>query len=670
MASKRGLYKPATLQDVGSKEQRRGLAQGRLVNKPILPDTMTVFASPRDINMNSFDTETGDLSVTIPHSGYPLQGTTTPPRQVMASVMTRNSNRLTPQDVTNSGTPRKSPFGIVGKHPSPPTSPSKPTPSASLELSDTERDLYYTRSKSQVKHVRHHTPSPVLLVDASGGRLDPDRSEVMTSTDFVTSPAKVICHAPAVVASDLRDTGYTQETAKIRVDPVPTVSLLGDLDMTQVNEGGESTKHGVGGSHGGARTPLVVKENTMAGVSRGRAPSIGRDSSRGEENTSVNSAKSDSVIKKKKKTKATGIVPSRYMQSASKSVHSTSVGESSSVPPRPRVSSTALPSRFGLAKKASQKSHTKRTVSTSVMQQAPTANQKPLRAQTNQSQYSYTPMARGTRRGGGITSTPAVDESMIANNWDASAIGASMIQGPDVSMGMAPSGDVSVFHSNLSHSAGQDSAYVSLPTHKKKRHPDISQDYLDRVYGRYLQAVFIDSKLEKTLKEQEKESMSQIYGLWHENERMRTKKRNLEMELKSARHANNLDHHLDVQISGVSPVVAHLSQLKQQYSTLAHALDTTRHQLGVTGIHVPQDEDNFHESLLSALAESEHLLGEISVVTRAHQPQVSSFSSAIQALQKAVENEDKELKRCQEMLSATCTLATQESSLRIQDIEH
>ena len=51
------------------------------------------------------------------------------------------------------------------------------------------------------------------------------------------------------------------------------------------------------------------------------------------------------------------------------------------------------------------------------------------------------------------------------------------------------------------------------------------------------------------------------------------------------------------------------------------------------------------ESLLSALAESEHLLGEISVVTRAHQPQVSSFSSAIQALQKAVENEDKELKR-------------------------
>ena len=100
------------------------------------------------------------------------------------------------------------------------------------------------------------------------------------------------------------------------------------------------------------------------------------------------------------------------------------------------------------------------------MQQAPTANQKPLRAQTNQSQYSYTPMARGTRRGGGITSTPAVDESMIANNWDASAIGASMIQGPDVSMGMAPSGDVSVFHSNLSHSAGQDSAYVSLPTHK------------------------------------------------------------------------------------------------------------------------------------------------------------------------------------------------------------
>ncbi|XP_038071038.1 QWRF motif-containing protein 4-like [Patiria miniata] len=693
MASKRTLYKPATLQDIGSQEQRRGLAQGRLVSKPILPDTMTVFASPRDFNLNASNMDTGDMTVTLPNCGYPVEGSVTPPRQSLARAMTGNGPK-TPDDITHRS--KSLPFGSQygSGHGATPSSPSKPTPSALLELSDAENDPSHSTSKSPILHVRHLTPSPVLFVDASGGRVDPDRSEVETNTNLVISPAKVICHAPAVVESDLRDTGYTQETARIKVEAVPTVSLLGDLDVTQVKGDKRSALNPVtAASKGGTRTPLVVKENTLAGISQDISQALRiQDASRdGDKNASVGT-KTESTQKDKKKKKAT-FVPSRYMQAATKpvSVGSSSMGETTTVPPRPRYSSATQHPRAGATKK--QPSHTKRTVSSS-------AAKRPIGSQrsqsTNQSQYSYTPMPRGMHKGGGVTSTPAMNASILppAGSLDASAIGSSMIQGPDVSMAMAPASgiamslagrldstkstshqessaaDTSVFQSGMSTSAGQDSAYVSLPTtHKKKRAAVITQDYLDRVYARYTQALFLDSKLEKSLKEQEKEAMSEMYGLWHENERLRNKKRDLELELASGRHANHLDQQLDVQISGLGPVVTHLDELKKQYSTLAHALDTTRHQLGTVGIHVPQDEDGYHGSLISALAESENLLGEISAATRTHQPKITSFATAIQALQKAVDNEDKELKRCQELLAATSTLATQEGSLRIQQIE-
>ncbi|XP_022086554.1 uncharacterized protein LOC110977066 isoform X2 [Acanthaster planci] len=697
MASKRALYKPATLQEVGSHEQRRGLAQGRLVSKPVLPNSMTVFASPRDLNPNTSNTDTADVSVTLPHCGYPVEGTVTPPRQLLASVETRHG----PQTAA-SISPRQSKVSLFNgqsghAEAAGASSPSKPTPSASLELSDAEIDPSRSASKSPVLHVRHLTPSPVLYVDASGGLIDPDRSEVETNTGLVISPVKVVCHAPAVVESDLRDSGYTQEAARIKVDAVPTVSLLGDLDVTQVKgDRGSSAPLAVSASKGGARTPLVVKGNALAGIAQDMTSALRiDDASRDEDETVPRTIKTESTQKDKKKKKAT-IVPSRYMQAATKttSAGSSSVRESTTFPPRPQYGSSTATSRGGPNKKAVKSSHPKRTVSVSAAHQ-PVGKQ---RSQSSrQSHYSYTPVPRGMHRGGGVTSTPAVNASVppSAGSLDASAIGASMVQGPDASMAMAPASgvamsladrldsakslshhedlsaaDTSVFQSGMSSTAGQDSAYASFPTtHRKKRASDITQDYLDRSYARYTQALFLDSKVEKTLKEQEKEAMSQMYGLWHENEKLRARKQELELELTSSRHANRLDQQLDVQIGGLGPVVAHLDQLKKQYSTLAHALDTTRHQLGTAGIHIPQDEDSYHELLISALAESENLLGEINAATRTHQPKVTSFASAIHALQKAVENEDKELKRCQELLAATSTLATQESSLRIQQIE-
>ena len=49
-----------------------------------------------------------------------------------------------------------------------------------------------------------------------------------------------------------------------------------------------------------------------------------------------------------------------------------------------------------------------------------------------------------------------------------------------------------------------------------------------------------------------------------------------------------------LQSSGLKEVVAGLSQMQQQHNTLVAALDTTRHHIPTRGIHIPDEEDQYH----------------------------------------------------------------------------
>lgn len=53
----------------------------------------------------------------------------------------------------------------------------------------------------------------------------------------------------------------------------------------------------------------------------------------------------------------------------------------------------------------------------------------------------------------------------------------------------------------------------------------------------------------------------------------------------------------------LGPVVNNLSAVQKQYSNLAYALDTTRHQLPTADIYLPENEDQFqgnnHISILT-----------------------------------------------------------------------
>ncbi|XP_071476762.1 HAUS augmin-like complex subunit 8 [Diadema antillarum] len=163
--------------------------------------------------------------------------------------------------------------------------------------------------------------------------------------------------------------------------------------------------------------------------------------------------------------------------------------------------------------------------------------------------------------------------------------------------------------------------------------------------------------------------VNQMFALWKENEEVAKKRTQLELRLARLKHANELDQQLLVQEQGLGPLTSHLAQFKQEYSTLAHALDTTRHQVELTDILVPDDQDEFNDRLERELAESEALLGEIAAVTRTKQPKVEALSRAISMLETSVAQESAALLRCQELVAATSSLSNHETSMRIQRLE-
>ena len=68
-----------------------------------------------------------------------------------------------------------------------------------------EESLYFFQSP-MMQHLHGRSPPDVLVVNASRQTKSPDATEVDVVVGYEHSPAKVVCHSPAVVQSDLRYT--------------------------------------------------------------------------------------------------------------------------------------------------------------------------------------------------------------------------------------------------------------------------------------------------------------------------------------------------------------------------------------------------------------------------------------------------------------------------------
>ncbi|XP_067935457.1 HAUS augmin-like complex subunit 8 [Watersipora subatra] len=208
--------------------------------------------------------------------------------------------------------------------------------------------------------------------------------------------------------------------------------------------------------------------------------------------------------------------------------------------------------------------------------------------------------------------------------------------------------------------------------HKKNTVGEVTQDSIDVCYSRYLQWLFLSSKVDKAIESEETNVMSELQKLSIENHKMRQKLSALEQELDRLEHVTNLDEMLELQQGLLGPIVSELPQLSQYYQSMAVALDTTRHELHTVGINIPDTEHEqkaFEGAMMAALDESEQLLADVASHTRRDMSTTSQYAQAVESLSKCVSEEEKELRSCKDLVRAAQSLANHENSMKIQDIE-
>lgn len=646
MESKRALYKKANSEGGSTiqNEKRKTLQQGRLVMKPVAQMSY-------DSNVPSASVNSAVDEASPSHRGLVSDG--------------RTSAIVSSQQIENNTTPRKR-----LPHVSLEESPKEAKPSHSLDLSDTDTECDGTAAGG----------AEVMVVNASGPKSLND-TEVDIALEFAQSPAKVICHSPGRVPSAVLRTmvtGDVSTAAKVDIEQVPSVCVTG------IDGGGDNSDAGLG-----HQSPLVVRETDLPAAAlphfkalmalsdhsgqQHESEMASSDSSHSEAGDHSRAHRTDHVVvnygpakakcvtlaseeymsqKLATRRKAPRVVASRYMQaSAAKGPM--------------KADRSVVPESFSIAqnttvcdnKKLQSKQKTGGSRGASIRRSNSYSNTlKP---------FSVTPSCRSSF--GGHASTPTVPDASEDSLFLSET-------GPDISaIGPAPalSDEATSLHKPQTGSQLRDSGYVYSDSLLKVIKPgasgEITQWDLELLYGRLIQWAFLESKARKCLHDQDKQATAQINALSALLEKERRREAELELELARLKHANVVDEMLELQSSGVGPAVSKLTPVESQYHQLASALDSTRHHMPTKGIYLPADgKEEYLAELAKALQETEHLLGEISVMTRKQAPAVEQCAKVLSSMEGTVEHEVASLSRCQSLLSSVCSKLDKENALRLQ----
>ncbi|XP_053407159.1 uncharacterized protein LOC123546104 [Mercenaria mercenaria] len=683
MASKRNLYRPAQVQEnVGQRKPRKTLAQGRLITNGAPSQGSVPASASQNVSLAS-NTSVRKVAVSRPNVSHMISDESTNDSQLHQTSLVQG--RLEESVF--------SPRRCVPKV-SEPRTPNRGPPARSLDLTDSEMGEETPELRS-----RYQKPDEVLCIDASRQTVNPDVSEVDIRIGVDKSPVKIVCHSPSRINHSLRqhnaviDSGENIRQSrhrtpvimkeKLQDDHIDPYTAVQSIPMTPPQQDRRvlqslSTNYPQPdfSDSGGSDKFLVERLDDKFSIASDN------DTSSVKEYTVTNHKLKDKEVmgdrvpsstKKEKrpetaKKKKGRMVPSRYMQAAESKVKAS-------------LSSRMEKSSFDKTSKTSKSMDYPQSVKKSArkVRRNVTRDAAPERP--------VTPDNQSISSTGGKTSTPTMDGSHLSHDMD---IDASAIH-PEVSL---LAGDTSRLHQSagkpgsgktrsrlkqdlrdelmgqsiLSNvSMCNQSVLASKP--KQKLDAKTVQQKLDLLYMYNLQWAFLEAKAKKTFHEQEKQAMAQIYGLYEEVENLRKVKSEREQQHARFRHTNITDNLAEVQRQCLGPVVNNLPSLQKQYSNLAYALDTTRHQIPTKDIHLPENEEQFQAKLEAQLLESERLLGEVSAVTRQDVPTISAMGNAMVTMEQAVEGMEEELRKSRELLAATETLTMHECSLRVQEIQ-
>eukprot|EP00118_Oscarella_pearsei_P008223 m.41599 g.41599 ORF g.41599 m.41599 type:complete len:659 (+) comp33207_c1_seq10:118-2094(+) len=447
----------------------------------------------------------------------------------------------------------------------------------------------------------------VLLVDVTGVPEGGQSGEVDVKTSIITSPVSVIRHAPHRSSSR-----GGQVKDEVLVD-------LSDLRREEADKKPQAFDE----------EDVLRPGSDMEDL--GVAPL-------GEKTAQESSLASVSIGEKRRKGR---IVPSRYMQKLKPAT-------------KPGILSTSTVSKRRSASKSD--APLSQTVLTSNSSHGPIWQSTP-----------YEP--RGLSSGGArpnVSAIRAADDLHLSLNPrlqldDSLAPPKPPTKPQPVKRALKAKASGSFADSSLKAQSQKSSRHV--PTQQQSG--EMRQAQLDLAEARVFQWTYLEGMAKAAAEEQEKEAMRQIYSVWAESEKMRQNIYELESELLRVKYEEELDRTIDEQLAAIDPVISQISTLLPEYKKMARALDTTRHQMAVHGFHLPHNQDE----LLSALQGMEGHLGELSSVTRQQQPQVAQFSQTIQALENAVNSEEKDIETCRELLAACSGLQLQETSRIVQEVQ-
>ncbi|CAL1535729.1 unnamed protein product [Lymnaea stagnalis] len=272
------------------------------------------------------------------------------------------------------------------------------------------------------------------------------------------------------------------------------------------------------------------------------------------------------------------------------------------------------------------------------------------------------------------TSTPTHDKSVFPHDIDASAI--QSVSTMSINMSTV-GGDGSHSDNRAEFDSGKKPAAKSSSSSRVNvantaSTPLAKSLELDMAYTKYLQWVFLNGKAKQFYEDEEALATAQIHGLWKLLESKREEGAALDLDVDMLKKYNRLDEVLEKTESELESLTAVLPQLEEDYSHLSAALDTTRHQIPVEDIFLPQDgveRDIYEEKLENALKESEQLLAEISTITGVKLEPLQHYQNYMEAIDANLSSTNDEIGACEVDLDVVQGLTTRLTSLIVQDMQ-
>ncbi|XP_019497337.1 PREDICTED: HAUS augmin-like complex subunit 8 isoform X1 [Hipposideros armiger] len=175
----------------------------------------------------------------------------------------------------------------------------------------------------------------------------------------------------------------------------------------------------------------------------------------------------------------------------------------------------------------------------------------------------------------------------------------------------------------------------------RKKNPDLSEA-MEMMESQTLLLTLLAIKMENGLAAFEEKAEKNLLTMCQEKEKLQKKVHQLKRQLLLRQRKRELLAVLNAQIEMLSPYEVVAERFKEQYKTLATALDTTRHELPVRSVYLDGDRQQFLDDLQQELTTTLHLLGELEIGSSDENEKVLNLLSE---LKEVTQKKDVELRR-------------------------